>query len=72
MEYAGERVPANRFVLDDSVQFCGRFPGRSGDGDAAVSLFCAGDYIGTLHVETPTEGSFIVDWTFHLPVSVGV
>lgn len=73
MELAtGDRVPANRFVLDDRVQFCAQFPSTNGLDDAFVTLLCDGWPVAVRRVETPLSGSFILDWTLTVTPAISV
>jgi hypothetical protein len=71
MEFAGVRVPANRFVFNDRVQFCALF--RIPMTHELVDcdhfwLTCAGTVVATRPVPStlPPGEDFIVDWVMEL------
>lgn len=73
VEYAGGRVPAERFVLDDGVTFVAEFP--SSDGPLYCSLFSRNDFLMTFVVTPPDDGQggpFIADVAMRLDTSVVV
>lgn len=73
VEYAGTRIPAERFVLDDGVTFVAEFP--SFDGPRYCSLLSGGDFLMTFVVTPPNDGQggpFIADIALRLDSSVVV
>jgi len=70
MEFAGVRVPANRFVFNDRVQFCALFQIpmthvlRNCD---SIWLLCNGDaVISRPTPNLPAGKDFILDWVMEL------
>lgn len=68
MEFAGVRVPANRFVFNDRVQFCATFPPMPPQlFFSTVSLFCDGEMVAVQPMPGLTVGQpAIVDWVMEL------
>lgn len=68
MEFAGVRVPANRFVLNDRVQFCALFPRPlPTNDDWYVWLLCDGQPVATEPMRHFQMGEdVIVDWVMEL------
>lgn len=70
IEIQGRSFPANRYVLDDSVQFCVALPDGLLAGTHLVYLTCAGTPISAMSIEVPESGEFIVDWVVQLQLPV--
>jgi hypothetical protein len=71
MEFMGVRVPANRFVFNDRVQFCALFripmTHELRDGCDSIWLRCGGDaVISRPTPELPVGKDFILDWVMEL------
>jgi hypothetical protein len=71
MECGDSRVPANRFVLDDSVQFCAKLPGSAATGTRRVHLLCRGRFVAMTDVPAEWD-DVVVDWVLRLSDLVGV
>lgn len=70
IEIQGRFFPANRYVLDDSVQFCIALPEDLLPGTHPAFLTCAGNPISAMSVDVPESGEFIVDWVIRLELPV--
>lgn len=70
VEIQGRSFPANRYVLDDAVQFCIALPDDLLPGIHPAFLTCANSPISAMSVSVPESGEFIVDWVVRLRLPV--
>lgn len=70
VEIQGRSFPANRYVLDDAVQFCVALPDNLLPGTHPAFLTCGKRSLSTMLVDVPESGEFIVDWVVRLRLPV--
>jgi len=72
MEFAGVRVPANRFIFNDRVQFCALFPPMPARiFFTPIQLLCGGDIVAIRQGPSLiVDSSNIIDWVMELDPQV--